>query len=288
MARIGRLIYLNCAPVYYGIDVGVVNLEAELIPGVPSKLNRMLAEGKLDVSPISAIEYARHQNEYKLLPNLCLNSEGMVKSVLLVSKFEIEKLQGKKIALTNTSATSQALLKILFADKYHFEVEYREMEPQLEKMLKSNDAALLIGDDALTADFSKEIKVYDIGQLWREYSGFPVIFVVFAARMEYANSHPEEIERIGDVLYESLMYGLVNIKDFGEIEHYKKIAKRISMQDYFANLNFELDKRRMDALLFYYAKAAKLGLCSTCKLLQFTHLADAVEPGTNHYKPAAG
>ena len=42
-------------------------LPYELIDGVPTTLNRMMAESQLDVSVISAVEYARDAKKYAQL-----------------------------------------------------------------------------------------------------------------------------------------------------------------------------------------------------------------------------
>ena len=176
-ARIGRLVYLNSLPVYYGIETGVIPFNAELVKGIPAQLNRWLADGNLDLSPISSIEYARHQEDYLLIPNLCLNSVELVKSVLLISKVPIEQLNQSRIALCSASATSHVLLKIVLANHYHFNPEYCVMPSNLNQMLQETDAALLIGDDTLATPISENLYHYDIGKLWQEFCGYPVIFV---------------------------------------------------------------------------------------------------------------
>ena len=75
LTRLGYLDFINCLPVYYGILEGKVDINAQIIKGFPNQLNSLLAAGDLDISPISSIEYARHQDEYLLLPDICLNSE---------------------------------------------------------------------------------------------------------------------------------------------------------------------------------------------------------------------
>src|SRR5204863_1999963 len=57
--RVGRIGYINCYPVYGAIDRGEVKLPAELVTGTPAELNDLLVAGELDVSVISAVEYAR-------------------------------------------------------------------------------------------------------------------------------------------------------------------------------------------------------------------------------------
>ena len=69
MLRLGRISYVNMAPVFYRVEA-----EVEEVLGVPTELNRMLVAGELDAAPISSIEYARNADKLKLLPRLCVAS----------------------------------------------------------------------------------------------------------------------------------------------------------------------------------------------------------------------
>ena len=72
--RVGRVKYINCEPVYYGIERGVIPAACQIVDGTPAELNRMLRAGQLDISVISAIEYARHPDRYLILPELAIAS----------------------------------------------------------------------------------------------------------------------------------------------------------------------------------------------------------------------
>jgi len=95
MVKLGRISYVNMAPVFYRVEADV-----EEIQGVPTELNRRLIAGELDAAPISSIEYARHADSLRLLPRLCVASEGAVDSIQLVSKKPLEQVR------TTTSAGS--------------------------------------------------------------------------------------------------------------------------------------------------------------------------------------
>jgi len=84
--KIGRIPYINCYPVYGAIDRGVVRLGAELVDGVPTDLNQRMGAGELDISVVSAVEYARDADRYLLLPDLAISCDGPVRSVLLFSR----------------------------------------------------------------------------------------------------------------------------------------------------------------------------------------------------------
>ena len=88
MVRLGRISYVNMAPVFYRLDA-----EVEEIQGVPTELNRRVLAGELDVAPISSIEYARNADRLRLLPRLCVSSEGAVDSIQLVSRKPLEQVR---------------------------------------------------------------------------------------------------------------------------------------------------------------------------------------------------
>jgi chorismate dehydratase len=159
--RLGRISYVNMAPVFYRVEADV-----EEIQGVPTELNRCLLDGDCDVAPISSIEYARHAERLRLLPRLCVASEGAVDSIQLVSKKPLEQV--RSVAVTPESATSVVLTKVLLPEATHVPLA----EPA--------DARLLIGDAALKSAFEDPTPHYDLGRLWLERTGLPMVFAVWA------------------------------------------------------------------------------------------------------------
>ena len=162
MVRLGRISYVNMAPVFHRL-----NAEVEEVQGVPTELNRMLLDGQLDLAPISSIEYARHASSLRILPRLCVSSEGAVDSIQLVSRIPFPQI--RSIAVTPESATSVVLTKVLLPHAAHV--------PLGEKA----DAKLLIGDAALKSAFEDPTPHYDLGKLWLERTGLPMVFAVWAS-----------------------------------------------------------------------------------------------------------
>ena len=159
--RLGRISYVNMAPVFYRLEA-----EVEEIQGVPTELNRRLLAGELDVAPISSIEYARNADRLRLLPRLCVSSEGAVDSIQLVSRKPLEHV--RTVAVTPESATSVVLTKVLLPDADHVPLE------------EEADAKLLIGDAALKSAFEDPTPHHDLGRLWQERTGLPMVFAVWA------------------------------------------------------------------------------------------------------------
>src|SRR6202048_3161681 len=112
MVKLGRISYVNMAPVFYRLDA-----EVEEIQGVPTDLNRRLIAGELDVAPISSIEYARNAATLRIMPRLCVSSEGAVDSIQLVSRRPLEQV--RRVAITPESATSVVLTKVLLPEADH-------------------------------------------------------------------------------------------------------------------------------------------------------------------------
>ena len=161
MIRLGRISYVNMAPVFYRLDAPVVQ-----VTGVPTELNRALLAGELDVAPISSIEWARNAGRLRIFPRLCVSSEGAVGSIQLVSRRPLEKI--RSVAVTRESATSVVLTKVLLPNAAHVPLG------------EAAEAKLLIGDAALRSAFEDPTPHHDLGQLWLERTGQPMVFAVWA------------------------------------------------------------------------------------------------------------
>jgi chorismate dehydratase len=197
--RLGRISYVNMAPVFFGLDADV-----DEVAGVPTELNARLLAGELDLAPISSIEYGRNAERLRILPRLCVSSEGAVDSIQLVSRAPLERV--RSIAVTPESATSAVLLRILLPEADHVPLG------------ADADAALLIGDAALASMFQDPTPHHDLGRLWLERTGLPMVYAVFAcpdpppdgildveeallAAHRRARSHPEELAREASARY---------------------------------------------------------------------------------------
>ena len=161
--RLGRIGYANMAPVFYRLESDV-----DEFVEVPTTLNRMLVAGEIDVAPISSIHYARHADALRLLPRLCVSSEGAVESIQLVSRTPLDRI--RSIAVTPESATSVVLTRVLFPDA--------EQVPLGEDA----EAKMLSGDAALKSAFEDPTPHHDLGRLWRERTGLPMVVAVWACR----------------------------------------------------------------------------------------------------------
>src|SRR6266513_5664925 len=184
--RLGRIGYINCYPVYGAIDRGEVKLPAELVTGTPAELNELLVAGELDVSVISAVEYARHTKELVLLPDLAISCDGPVRSVALFSRRTVGQLDGRTVLLSASSRTSVALLELLFRDVWKIHPKFAEARAEAQDLetlaALPHEAVLVIGDPALKlAAAGAYAHRYDLGAEWKRWTGKPFVFAVWAA-----------------------------------------------------------------------------------------------------------
>ncbi|NLJ73090.1 MAG: menaquinone biosynthesis protein [Syntrophomonadaceae bacterium] len=268
--RVGHIQFINCFPLFYGLIERKFLLDIDLIKGNPTDLNRLLKNMELDLAPISSISYAENWQDYVLMPDISISANGEVKSVYLFSKVPIEELDNKPIALTNVSATSQVLLKIIMAKHYQAKPVYFESAPELRAMLMEAEAALLIGDDALRAMYklSDKLYVYDLGKLWQDFTGLPMVFAVWAIRKEFAENSLNIIKQIKENFSDSMQFSLDNIEDVAKKAAEWEELPSDFLVDYFAALKFDFDEGKQKGLLEYYRFAHQLGFINKVSELQ--------------------
>jgi chorismate dehydratase len=152
--RISVVQYLNTAPLVWGMLYGAARGKFDLEFTVPARCADAVKQGRADLGIIPSIEYQRIEGA-EIVPGVSIASKGMVKSVVLFSKVPIEEV--RSVALDNSSRTSVALVTILLRRFYGREFLSEPADPQpLEMLLERADAALVIGDPALTYQLKVE------------------------------------------------------------------------------------------------------------------------------------
>ncbi|MFB5763121.1 menaquinone biosynthesis protein [Paenibacillus medicaginis] len=259
--RVGKIKYTNAWPVFHSFNPELLQHSVELVSEVPALLNRRMLEGSLEVSAMSSFAYAQGSDHFMLLPDLSVSADGAVQSILLFSREPLEKAVNGTIALTNTSATSVNLLKILVEKYLKGNPEYFTSEPNLTEMLQRADAGLLIGDHAIKASWENNgYYVTDLGRLWKEWTGHSMTFAVWAVRREAALSNPEAISEIVRAFHSSKERSRSNltplidqaVREIGGSEHY--------WHGYFSNLCYDFGMRQQQGLELYFKYAYELGL----------------------------
>ena len=261
--KIGRIPYVNCYPVYGAIDRGIVPLDAELIDGVPTDLNRRMAAGELDISVVSAVEYARDADRYLLLPDLAISCDGPVRSVMLFSRYPAGELTARKVIVSSSSMTSVALLELLFENVWHAKPRYvagdAEVSDVVEATDSTADARLVIGDAALVLGTNRRDRypyVYDLGAMWKEWTAQPFVFAVWVAQRS-TDVKAALVAHAG--LIASRNWGLAHLPELAEQAHQATGVKREICSEYLSGLDYGLSYPHLAGLTEFYRRLVERG-----------------------------
>ncbi|MBU1233123.1 MAG: menaquinone biosynthesis protein [Proteobacteria bacterium] len=268
--RIGHIQFLNSLPLYHMLVKEEIILGIDLFKDSPRQLCRRLLDGQLDISPVPAIEYARHADQLFLLPDLTISSDGKVMSILLVSKVPIEQLDGKRVALTNTSATSQVLARIILEEKYGLCPDYFECPPDLGQMFREAEAALLIGDEALRVLHRPiDYHLYDLGEEWTAFTGEKMVYAVWCVRRAYALENREHVDNVSHAFQHSMEMSKEYVDLIAEEAARWDVFSKNFLKEYFTSLKFEFGQDYQQGLLVYLNKAKELGALEDVPELTF-------------------
>ncbi|MFZ4452275.1 menaquinone biosynthesis protein [Salibacterium aidingense] len=255
--RVGEISYTNIIPAFFCMNRQALEAEGcRFYPKVPSALNQGMAEGNIDVAGISSFAFGENYRELELMPDLSVSSYGKVGSIYLFSSRKIEALEGARIALTTSSATSIHLLKIILNEFYGLrEVTYQSMEPDPVKMKINNDAFLLIGDDAIRASWNTEETWhrYDLGELWYQHTGLPMTYAVFAVKKTAGDEHPQTVKKIYKEFLYSKTLSLHTYFPPMIREVQQKYGGTVSFwEQYFRGLHYDFREKEKTGLLYYF------------------------------------
>lgn len=261
--KMGKINYINAFPVYYGIDKDENLLPdwIDLIAEPPADLNRRLVKGEIEISPISSAFYGMHHKKLLLLPDLSISCHGKVMSVVLMSRYPLEELEGKKIVLSGESETSAAFVKMIFLERGIRPVfETRRVKTLLD-VQDSADAVLVIGDTALKEPWESVFDFrIDLGQLWHEMTGMPFVFAVWAVRRSFAQNRPEIVDRVIRLLLESKRQGDGNMNHIIRRGADTLGLKEPFIKEYYDCLFCDFDKRKIEALECFFRFLHRRGI----------------------------
>lgn len=255
--RLAASNYLNTAPLIWSFKQGARKDEATLLEAVPSSCADLLSRHDVDFALVPAIEYQRIPDA-ALMPGACVASRQKVRSVVLVSRLNNLK-KVRTVALDDSSRTSAALVRIIFKEFLELEPKWTTSSPDLKQMLHHSDAALIIGDPAMT--FARDgLRVWDLAALWHDFTGLGFVFAMWMAgktvdvpKIDFAQVAREGLAQRNEIIdsYEQSL-GL----------------SRLELETYLMeNITFFLDDELLKGLELFYSLAQKHGLIPGLKPL---------------------
>ena len=260
--RLGAVGYLNARPLVYGLES---RPEFSLRFDVPSRCADLLHDGEIDLGLIPSIEYLRGDN-LSVVPGLAIASRGAVRSVAIYTTKEMTDV--RSIALDTSSRTSVALVSVLCARAFRIKPDLAPAAPNLDAMLKTADAALIIGDNALfqssVVSHQSSLQKIDLGEMWTRMTGLPFVYAFWAGRKGAVS--PEHVH----ALRTSRDAGVRKPQEIAAA-YYPGSAERqaVAVQYLRDNIKYHLgDEERVGVELFY-RYAAEAGVVHASRPVSF-------------------
>ena len=275
--RISASSYSNTAPLIWSFLYGSNHGKVEIIlDNAPARSAELMSQGRVDAALVPVFAY-QEIDDIRLIPGVCVGAKERVRSVCLVTKGDDLK-DVRSVSLDISSRTSAALTKIIFREFLGFEPEWRDAEPNIDRMLEESDAALLIGDPALSiaecgmrsaesgtvastlSTPHSAIRKCDLAEVWRSFTGLGFVFAMWMTRaakspIDFAAARDEGLEHVEEI-----------------ISNYQpEIAlERDEMRRYLTeNISYNVDESMQAGLELYYRLAEKHGLIERNKPLEF-------------------
>jgi chorismate dehydratase len=261
---------------------GCAGNDFEISYTVPSRCAAQLNEGSADIGIIPVAAYATVPG-LLVLPGVAIAARQAVRSILLVSKVPLEKIQ--TVALDTSSLTSTALIQVLFAKWWGGGRTFVAMEPDVEEMLRRADAALVIGDPALQIDrsryFTHDLVTHDLAEEWLRFTGKPFVFAFWAVRQEAREEAVKEASPLLDlaaIFQRSRDHGLepANLDSIAREWAARVGLSEADVKKYLTdNIHYFLDEQCLEGLQLFYRYAEECGARPRAPELRFLDPAHA-------------
>ena len=270
--RISASGYSNTAPLVWSFLYGSNHGKVELIlDNAPARSAELLGTGRVDAALVPVIAYQQIDG-VRLIPHVCVGARQRVRSVCLVTDGR-ELSDVRSVALDVSSKTSVVLTKIIFREFLGFEPEWRDAAPDIDAMLTASDAALLIGDPALSIaecgvrnpesnrkSKIQDLRSFDLAELWHHHTGLGFVFAMWMTKNEgceidFAAARDEGLAHLDAIIANYT-------PDIG--------LSHDAMREYLSqNISYEIDDSMRQGMELYFELAAGNDLIARNKPLKF-------------------
>ncbi len=236
--------YLNSKPFEYGLKNHNSNSGFDIITTTPARCATLYEDHTSDIAlvPVGAL----HQfSDYKIITDFCIGCDGEVRTVCIFSNEKLENCT--RLLLDNHSRTSVLLSKLIIEEYLNLKLSYHPLNVS-EYLVNEGDAVLMIGDKVFEHENKFRYK-YDLGNLWKEWTGLPFVFAVWIARENKINDITEQ------KLNEYFQYGIAHLPQIIQ----KESNDLLDLYYYFSNnIQYMLDENKRSALKLFLEKSVRL------------------------------
>ncbi|MBI5471637.1 MAG: aminofutalosine synthase MqnE [Ignavibacteriae bacterium] len=239
---IGKIPYLNSVPFYSHFE----KRQFRMLPVAPRRMGMLSEKGQIDAGLFSLMDFISQEETLEMM-GWCIATRDQVKSVMLFSNEGWRDLDGKTIGITDDTATSVILLKVLLEKKYGVRARFERLHAGVNDYTKF-DAVLLIGDEALRCNktgLNGFELVFDLAKEWYDWQKLPFVFAVWAMKKSLDELTKEELKKI---LSNALAKSEERLASVGEL-HGRQIGLAAeATREYLEGFNYRLGEREREAM----------------------------------------
>lgn len=249
MMKVSIVNYLNTSPFLWGIrNSGLIGSgDFQISLDIPSESAGKLLQGDVDLGLVPVAILPLIQN-YHIHGSTCIGADGKVDSVMLLSEVPLHEIE--VIEMDNQSRTSVNLCRLLARDYWKITPRFESFSSKDLKNISGTRATVLIGDRVF--DYASKFEyVYDLSDAWKQWTGLPFVFAVWASKKELNNDQIKKFE-------EALHFGLSH-RDEAIQEALTHYPKHYPVENYLNHrISYNLDKKKKLALETFLTKLSTL------------------------------
>lgn len=217
--------------------------------GPPAVLTDRLLSGRLDCALLPAIDCVRTPRS-KVIPGIAVSSQAESRSERLLAR--VEPQQMRRVAMDIQAGGTVALARIILAECFNAAPEFVPLNLD-EIDAASVDGMVLTGEAGLTMANPYTLE-YDLGMLWCERSGLPLVQMVWIGQR---GASYRELRR---VLAFARQRGLDDLDAIAAAA--QDSVDLLDVKQYLSDtIRYSMGSLEMDSLRMFIALAAKHGLC---------------------------
>lgn len=234
--RITAVSYLNTKPLLYGLLNSELQNQIELSLDIPSECARKLKAGEVDLA-LSPVAIIPELNEWQIVSDYCIGTEGAVKTVNIYADCPIEEVE--ELYLDHHSRSSVALARVLLQHHWKKELQFLKAEEGYIEQIKGARAGVVIGDRTIDLE-GRFPYVYDLAEVWKSFTGLPFVFAAWISNKALPDTFVSAFN-------EALQKGIASIAQLNFLLPSPNPA--FSLEEYFTKyISYHLDQPKRKAL----------------------------------------
>ncbi len=254
MTRLGVVSFLNSRPLIDGL---AARPDVQCTFAVPAALSARLLRGDFDAALVPIIDVLRSRGALRVVSDACIGSDGETMTVRVFSKRPPHQV--RTLMVDGDSHTSVALARILWRQLFEIDLDVHPLDTRRTDPAQ-HDAVLLIGDKVVAPDRGRFGYEVDLGGAWRQHTGLPFVFAVWAQPATATATTAELAHLLSDARDRGVARaGLIARTEGPGLGWPVELAERYLTRC----LSFTLDARAVAGAQHYAACCAALGLAPT-------------------------